>query len=103
MPIEVSHWRRRDNADREILGKSALEVCRALRATDGFTDGRFYWVNPDEIVVQATAESGEVLGREYPSDLARAFYAFADNAMQTSREWWIEPSAGEANYRAAGR
>ena len=103
MPIEVSHWRRRDNADREILGKSALEVCRALRSADGFTDARFYWAGPDEIVVQATAASGEAFGREYAPDVARVFYALADSAYQTSREWWIEPARGEANYRSAGR
>lgn len=103
MPIEVSHWRRRDTADRENLGKTALETCRALRSADGFTDARFYWVSPDEIVLQATASAGEVLGREYAPDVARAFYALADNATQVSREWWMEPGPAEANYHSAGR
>lgn len=103
MPIEVSHWRRRDNADRENFGKTALEACRALRSADGFSDARFYWVSPDEIAMQATAETGEVFGRPYASDVARTFYALADNATQTGREWWMEPGAAEQNYRDAGR
>jgi hypothetical protein len=35
MAMEVSWWERRDAADRDALGRAALDHCRALRQTAG--------------------------------------------------------------------
>jgi hypothetical protein len=37
---------------------TALEACRAVRATPGVTLSRFYWVNPNEIAIVTDAEPG---------------------------------------------
>lgn len=103
MAIEVSHWSRRDDADRNALGKMALELCRAIRERDGVSDSRFYWAGPDTIVLQTTADSAEVFGRPPEGPVAGAFFALADLAHQTRYEQWMDPRVGQETYESAGR
>ncbi len=103
MAIMVIHWERRDNADRGALGSAALDFCRASRTVEGMRDCRFYWANADTVVVQADAESTEVFYRPTTPPVARALFALADLARQTSDERWMEPGMGQETYRAAGR
>lgn len=99
--IDVTHWERRDGADREELGKSAFALTQALRA-GGAASSRFYWVNSDTVVVQT--DVGESISQAPSSgDAARALFALGDLARPTSRELWLDPGSGEATYRKAGR
>jgi hypothetical protein len=103
MAIQVSHWQRRDGADRNAFGQAAFDVCRATRAEEGVDDSRFYWVDPDTVVIQTTAKSAEVFGRDLGGELAGRFFALADLARQSRYEQWIDPRTGQASYEQAGR
>jgi hypothetical protein len=99
--IDVTHWERRSDADREALGKSALALTQAMRSS-GATDARFYWSGPDTVVVQV--DVGERMTEAPPSpEAARALFAMGDLARQSHRELWMAPRAGEQAYRSAGR
>jgi hypothetical protein len=54
-------------------------------------------------VIQTTAKSVEVFGRDPGRDLAAALFTLADLARQTGNEQWIDPRTGQANYEQAGR
>lgn len=99
--IDVMHFERRDDAEREALGKGAFALTQALRSA-GAVSSRFYWVGPDTIVVQT--DVGEALSESPPSgDAARALFAMGDLARTVRREQWITPAVGEQSYHAAGR
>jgi hypothetical protein len=99
--IDVTHWERRSEADREALGKSALTLTQAMRA-GGASGSRFYWAGPDTVVVQT--DVGEQVSEGPPSpEAAEALFAMSDLASQTRRELWIDPRSGEQAYRSAGR
>jgi hypothetical protein len=102
MTINVSHWERRDAADREAMAKNALALTQALRAADGVRSSRFYWANADTIVIMTDADAA--LSSTPPSaDAARALFTLADMGRLTRDESWLDPSTGEQAYRAAGR
>jgi hypothetical protein len=102
MSIRVWHYERRDDADREALGKNALALTQAIRAADGVRTSKFYWANPDTIVVMT--ESEDDLPDAPPSaEAARALFAICDLARPTRNEQWIDPRMGERTYREAGR
>ena len=103
MAMEVSWWERRDQADRDTLGRAALEHCRALRATEGMRSARFYWLGPDVLVLVEDVETLDVPSEGMTTDQARTFFALADLARQTRYERWQDPGQGEAFYRLAGR
>lgn len=102
MGMSVAYWERRDSADREALGQAALDVCRAQKLMDGVEDSRFYWLDPDKIVVQARTSKVVDWGRPDPK-LAAGFFRLADLARQIRIEEWMDPAMGEDNYRRAGR
>jgi len=101
MDIGILRWDRRDGADRDQLGKAALAFCRAMRSSDGVHSARFYWANPDTVVVLTEADSSEVLYRQASPDLARATFALADLARQTGTESLFDARVAEATFRAA--
>lgn len=101
MDIGMSRWERREGADRDQLGRAALAYCRALRGSDGVHGARFYWANPDALVVLTEAESAAVLYRQASPEVARATFALADLARQTGAETLFDAKAAEAMYRAA--
>ena len=103
MAMQVSWWERRDQADRDALGRAALEHCRALRTSEGLRSARFYWLGPDTLVLVEDVESLDVPSEAMGTDQARTFFALADLARQTRYERWQDPGSGEAFYRLAGR
>lgn len=104
MPVMgVSHWTRRDSADRALLGQAALEVCKALRASDGIDDARFYWTGPDTVVLHVTAQMSGPLSDPPSADAARQFFALADLAHRERYEEWVDPRTAMESYQLAGR
>ena len=103
MAMQVSWWERRDHADRETLGRAALQHCRALRAGEGLRSARFYWLGPDTLVLVEDVESLDVPGEGMGVDQARTLFALADLARRTRFERWQDPGQGEAFFRLAGR
>ena len=101
MDIGISRWERRDGVDRDQLGKAALAFCRAMRGFDGVHNARFYWANPDTVVVLTEADSAEVLVRQASPDLARATFGLADLARQTGLESLFDARVAEATFRSA--
>jgi hypothetical protein len=101
MTINVTHFERRDAADREDLGKTAFALTQALKADDGVHSARFYWANADTIAVMVDTDTD---GDTPPNaDAARAMFALCDLARQTRNERWLDPGTGERTYRSAGR
>lgn len=103
MALEVSWWERRDGADRDLLGRVALEHCRVLRRSEGMRAARFYWCGPDTLVLTEDVESLDIPGEGMDPEQARTFFALADLARRTRTERWQDPGAGEAFYRLANR
>ncbi len=103
MPIQVGRWERRDTADRNALGKAALDVCRANRAVEGVRGSRFFWASTDHIVTMTEAESADVLNRPATADQARTIFALSDVARPVSNERWADARAGEDTFHRAGR
>ncbi len=103
MALRATYWERRDNADRNTLGNTAYDFCRAARGAEGMRNCRFYWADADTIVILAEAESAEVFGRPGTPGLGKAAFALADLARSVRDERWIEPREGVEAYRQAGR
>jgi hypothetical protein len=103
MAMEVSWWERRDAADRDALGRAALDHCRALRQTEGMRAARFYWLGPDTLVLVEDVESLDVPSEAMGTDQARTLFALSDLARRTRYERWQDPGSGETFYRLAGR
>lgn len=99
MALEYSRWERRDNADRDALGRAALAYCRATR-TDT-SRARFYWASADEIVILAEApETRDFFGDATPQGAAAAF-GLSDLAHRVDFQLWMEAGRGEQTYRLA--
>ena len=103
MALRATHWERRDTDDREALGNTAYDFCRASRGVKGIRNCRFYWSNADTVVILADAESAEVFDRPGTPELGKAAFVLADLARSVRDERWIEPREGVAAYRQAGR
>ena len=103
MAMQVSWWERRDPADRDALGRAALDHCRALRASEGMRSARFYWIGPDSLVLVEEVDSLDIPSEAMQADQARTLFALADLAQRTRFERWQDPGSGEAFYRLAGR
>ena len=102
MPLHLSKHERRDGVDRDALGRAALTLCRANRATEGVRSSRFYWVNPDIVGFITDADPGAfgpASGNTPSADAAKAFFGFSDLARPISNETWGEAAAGEEVYR----
>ncbi len=85
MPLHVGKFERFPSADRNDLALAALEWCRAARASEGVNDSRFYWIDPNEIVVVTDADPGAWgagAGAEVSPQAAKALFALADLAAQ---------------------
>ena len=99
----VTHWERRDNADRSMLGAAAFDVCKAVKAADDISDSRFYWSGPDTVVLQMTCDTSQWTTQPPNADAGRAMFALADLAIRTRAEQWIDPVTGMKQYEQAGR
>lgn len=99
--LHVGKFERYPSADRTALALAALEWCRAAREHDGVNDSRFYWVDPNEIVVVTDAEPGSWgpgSGAELSARAAKAVFALADLARSTSTETWADARSGAAMF-----
>ncbi len=103
MAMQVSWWERRDAADRDGLGRAALDYCRAARGQPGVRSARFYWLGPDTLVLVEDVESLDIPSTSLTADQARTLFALADRAHQRHRERWQDPTVGETFYRLADR
>jgi hypothetical protein len=101
MTINVTHFERRDAADREDLGKTAFALTQALKAGDGVNSARFYWADADTIAIMVDTDTQS--DTPPSADAARAMFALSDLARQTRNERWLDPGTGERTYRSAGR
>ena len=104
MPLHVGKFERFPSADRNELALAALEWCRAARASAGVKDSRFYWIDPNEIVVVTDAEPGAWgpgAGAEVSPQAAKAIFALADLARNTSTETWADARAGAEMFGRA--
>ncbi len=104
MPLHVGKFERYPSTDRDELALAALEWCRAARESDGVNDSRFYWIDPNEIVVVTDAEPGAWgpgSGAELSSRAAKAVFALADLARNTSSETWADARAGTEMFGRA--
>ena len=99
MAMLVSYWERRDNADRERFGRAALDYCRAVRGQGGVRSARFYWLNPETLVLALDVESLEIGDRLRTPEVAQAGFALADLARPTRMERWGDAGRGEELYR----
>ena len=102
MPIQLWVLERRDGADRNDLGNTALEACRVARAREGIRSARFYWYGPDTIVLLTEGDAA-ALDAPASADGAKAAFAMADMARLVMNWRLVEPRAGEETYRRAGR
>ena len=101
MPLHVTKYERRDNADRNELGIVALEACRAAREQPGVTSSRYYWVNADEIAIVTDAEPGAWgpgSGNAPTPRSTKSMFALADLAKNTSTETWADARSGTETY-----
>ncbi len=104
MPLHVSKFERRDNADRNELGLAALESCRANREIPGVISSLYYWVNPDEIAIITDAEPGAFgpgSGNAPVPRSVKAMFALSDLAKSTSYEAWADARAGTETYNVS--
>ena len=102
MPLHVTKYERRDSANRNELGITALEVCRASRENPGVTSSLYYWINPDEIVILTDAEPGawgQGSGNVPTPRSMKAMFALADLAKSTGNETWADARAGSETYK----
>jgi hypothetical protein len=99
----VTHWERRDGADREALGQAAFALCRATRQVDGVKSSRFFWTGPDQVVILSEANTMADFDQASKPDQAEAIFALSDLARATATERWIDPRDGTEAYRVAGR
>lgn len=99
----LTHYDRRDAADRAAVGEAAFALCRAQRAQPGITSSRFFWAGADRIAMLAEAESMTVFDEPPQPELAKAVFDLADVARQTDTERWIDPRSGQEAYQTAGR
>jgi hypothetical protein len=102
MPLHVTKYERRDSANRNELGITALEACRSARENPGVISCLYYWVNPDEIVILTDAEPGAWgpgSGNVPTARSTKASFALADLAKSTSNETWADARAGTETYK----
>jgi hypothetical protein len=105
MPISISIYERRDNGDREVMGNSAVELCRIVRGRDGIRSAKFYWSGTERIVFITDGEA-EALNNPYtaaPADALRVGFAIVDNAREVMTLRLAEPRDAQQSYRTAGR
>jgi hypothetical protein len=103
MAVMVAHWERRDTADLEDLANAALAYCRAARARNGVSSSRFFWMSPDQIVIQTEADTPQAFNELLDADTGKTFYALSELARSAAVERWMEPRTAEAAYRAMGK
>jgi len=101
MPMTVTYWERRDNADRDSFAKAALNVCRASRSRPGIRSSRFYWLNNDNLVLQTEVDSLDIFNGPPPPEVAKALFALSDQARTIRMERWVDAGQGEQTYRQA--
>lgn len=102
--MHVGRFERYPSAGRDALAMAALEWCRAAREHDGVNDSRFYWIDPNEIVVVTDAEPGawgSGSGAQLSARAAKAAFALADLARSTSTETWADARSGAEMFNRA--
>ena len=102
MPIQLTVLERRDNVNRDVLGNSALAMCRSIRSRDGIRSSRFYWYGPDTVVILTEGEAA-ALNAPVDEAYAHARFELADLAKMTMNWRLVEPKTGVEAYRLAGR
>lgn len=102
MPLLYQRFQLKPGADRAKFGDLVLEACRATRANEGVRSARYYWANPNSVVVLIDYEhSRNVFGGTPTPEGARRNFAAFDMADQTAWELWGEARAGTEAYERA--
>lgn len=99
MALQYSRWERRDNADRDALGRAALAACRSAR-TDT-RRARFYWASADEIVILTEAPETRDFFGDPTAEGAAAAFGLSDLARRVDYQLWAEAGRGEQTFRLA--
>lgn len=60
MAMQVDWWERRDHADWDTFGRSALAHCRTVGAGEGQRSARFYSLEPDALALVEEVETLDI-------------------------------------------
>ena len=101
--LMVTKWDRRDTASREDFGAAALRLCRASKGREAVSSSRYYWSNPDQVVVVNQTDDLSAYWSAPGEALGAALFAMADLATMGGQEQWADAGQGTATYREAGR
>lgn len=108
MPVVVWNGEKFPGTDRIQLGEAALSYCRAVREIEN-TRARFYWNGPNGVAFIVEADSWDHANQatgpsdQSPQAVRTASLNLADLMQAQVVLRLLEPAAGEAGYRAAGR
>ena len=101
--LMVTRWNRRDVASREDFGAAALRLCKATKGLGAVTSSRYYWSNPDQVVVVNQTDDLSAYWSPPGEALGAALFAMADLATMSGQEQWADAGQGTSTYREAGR
>lgn len=86
------------------MGNNALEICRFYRSVEGTTGARYYWPDPNTVVILHDVENARDGIPDVPNaDGARIHFNMADIADRTAFEVWSGAGGGTETNRLAGR
>ena len=101
--IAYSRWERRPGADRIAMGNTALELCRYQKSLEGSLGSRYFWLDPNTVVVLHEVENPRVAFSPLTPDGARIGFDMSDLANRTAFEIWGGAGQGTETNRLAGR
>jgi len=105
MPLHVTKFERYPGADRDQLGVAALEWCRSARESEGVNGSKYYWLDPNQIVIVTDAEPGAWgpgADAQPNARFVKAMFSLADLARNTSSETWADARSGSDVRHIAG-
>jgi hypothetical protein len=104
MPVGITTYRRRPDADRNELALAALQLCRTLRGHDDITSSRLFWDGWNDITI--ITEGAPTMWNQDGTpnvNMMKATSGLADLADVTSQSRLAEAKAGQDAYDAAER
>ncbi|MEZ4503056.1 MAG: hypothetical protein R3C39_10560 [Dehalococcoidia bacterium] len=101
MPMQITHWHRKDAADRNDLAFAGLQVCRVWRGRDGVQSSRLFWDDWNSLVIltEASPEAFNI-GPTPDPEMAKATIALSDLADRTATYTMAEAKLGHDAYKA---
>jgi len=101
MPMQITHWHRKDGADRNDLAFAGLQVCRVWRGRDGISSSRLFWDDWNNLAIVTEGEPGAFSPGIGPDpDMAKAMIALSDLADRTAEYRMAEAKLGHDAYKA---